>query len=273
VKYQTTDAFLLNLLRRINDNWDNWLLFTGEEGTGKSKTARKLLYRLDWLQRNWRTAMVQLKPKPAPKVPLRDHWQPNYPAPRPFTLTKSPEPNCDGDSIRFGQSRLLDLLNELEVGGVAVGDEIEGHKRLAMYSERLELLDHTKESRGLRHTVGLCFPQPTEFERSILNMRVYGWVHQERRGMIVVRERVSSVSFNAKAEIESRTRWPKVGRFPITPGNDVLESRYEPKKLKRMRDRSARRREDDEPETPPQPEARPHPVILDQVLAELKRGP
>lgn len=276
LKYPTSDAFLLAILKRLNAKMDAWILFTGEEGYGKSKTARKLFRRLNYLMRHWKDAMVQLD-EAGGQVPLRDLWQPNFELPRPFGLGFGPSPNAPEDSIRFGQDALLDLLAELEVAGIAVGDEIEGSKRLAMYTDRLELLDHVKETRALRHVVGLCFPQYTDFEATMTKKRFAYWVHTPKRGKMVVRERHSTGdNFDSKGEVYVRTGWPVVGRYPIKEGNDPWEARYEAKKVQRMRDRNARRQEALEEEGPReaprgQPSTRIPPAMLDLVLGELKR--
>lgn len=272
MKYPTLDAWLLAILNRLNAERDNWFIFTGEEGDGKSTNTRKVLRRLDYLMRNWQTAEVQLV-KDGPMVPLRNHWKPNFPAPRPFALGHGVQANEPADSIRFGQDSLLDLLSELEVGGIAVGDEIEGSKRLAMYADRQELLDHVKEGRALRHNVALCFPQFTDFEAIMTKKRFAWWVHSPKRGKMVVRERKSSGdNFDAHGEVYVATKWPKVGTYPIREGNDPWKPRYEVKKMSRMRDRNARRRDEGQGPTASTPTSnRIPPGIIDMVLGELKK--
>lgn len=270
LKYPTSDAFLLAILKRLNAKLDAWILFTGEEGYGKSKTARKLFRRLNYLMRHHAEALVQLE-KDGPLIPLRDMWAPNFPLPRPFALGFTPKPNAAEDSIRFGQDALLDLLADLEVAGIAVGDEIEGSKRLAMYADRLELLDHVKETRALRHVVGLCFPQYTDFEATMTKKRFAYWVHAPKRGQMTVRERHGKGdNFDAKGEVYVSTKWPVVGRYPIKEGNDPWEERYEAKKLQRMRDRNARRREALEDDDEPEAAKSTRNPWMDVVQAELK---
>jgi len=248
LKYPTLDSWLLVILHRLNAERDNWIIITGEEGEGKSTTVRKTFRRLNYLMRHWETAEVELIE--GVRSALSDVWQPRFPLPRPFNLGSTPKPNAPEDSIRFGQDALLDLLADLEVAGIAIGDEIEGSKRLAMYADRLELLDHVKETRALRHTVGLCFPQYTDFEATMTKKRFAYWVHHPARGRIVVRERKGrGDNFDAKGEVYASTKWPVVGRYTIGEGNDPWKPRYEAKKVQRMRDRNARRREalDEEP--------------------------
>lgn len=267
-KFQTIDAWLLHQLRLLNQEWDNWHLWDGEEGSGKSTGARKVAGRLDYLMRNHATALIQLMPK-GPWLPLRDHWKPNFPIPRPFTLAPGATYNQPGDSIRWGQDGLLDFLSILEACGVAVGDEIEGSRRLAMHSERLELLDHVKESRFFRHNVFCLFNQFTDFETAMTNRRFRWWEHTPRRGWLVVRERISKTTFDRTGKVLVDTKWPIVGEFPMTAENDPLKPVYMEKKETRGRDRRARRN-DDGPSEPAKVQTL-SPGLLDAILAEVKK--
>lgn len=236
------------MLHRLNHKRDNWILNTGEEGEGKSTTARKVSRRMDHLMHN-PEATVQMKVD-GPYEPLNWYWTKMFPGtPRRFALENHPGHNRPGDSIRFGQDALLSLLTEegLEVGGIAIGDEIEGNKRLAMHGKRLELLDHTKEARALRHNVWVNFPHVTEFEKSLFRTRMAWWLHHPARGVAVLRERRAKVVFNLDAEPEVDVKWPVVGQWRISPDNDPWEALYDQKKLSRMRARNERRDEEEAP--------------------------
>lgn len=270
LRYPTIDSWLVAQLKRLNEEWDNYHLNTGEEGTGKSTWSRKVARRLDHLMRDPK-ATVQMRPN-GPYKPLRDYWQPAFEPPPPFTM----------DGVCFGQDQLLEYLNRLPHYGIGIGDEIEGHKRLAMHGHRQVLLDHTKEGRFFFHNVWLNYPHPDQFERDLFRTRLKWWEHHDRRGHVVIRERPhGKIHFDRDAEMSVLVTWPVVARFPWTSGNDPWKPAYEAKKLKRARERAAARLaliQGDQPTPEPAAAApaEPRPMrippgILDMVLGELKR--
>jgi hypothetical protein len=268
LRYQTVDSWLLAQLHRLNLKYDNYHLNTGEEGDAKSTWSRIVARRLDGLMRT-PTALVQLT-KGGPRVPISSVWRAAFPVPPPM----DGPPNLG--NICFGQDQLLLTLATLPLCGIAIGDEIEGHKRLAMHGHRQVLLDHTKEARFYRHNVWLNYPHPDQFERDLFRTRLKWWEHQDSRGNVVIRERPrGKIQFDQGAEMSVLVKWPIVAQFPWSNKNDPWETAYEAKKEKRGRERMAARLKalgavPEEPMAEPRSTRMP-PGLLDMVLAESKR--
>jgi len=269
MRYPTIDSWLLAKLKRINEEWDNYELDTGEEGTGKSVFVRITGRRLDHLMRT-PEALVQLE-KGGPWTPISRHWKPNFSVPPPFSL----------ENICFGQDSFLKRLATLPDCGILVGDELEGHKRLAMHGHRQMLLDTTKEIRFLRHNVNICFPHPDQFESDLFRTRLKWWAHQDRRGHVVIRERPPGIiTFDKDATMKVLVKWPKVASFSWNAVNDPWKDAYAAKKRRRHEERMAERLralgvEPDAPvpvaaAKPAAPKRIPE-AFFDQVLSELKK--
>lgn len=278
-RYPTLDAWIIHgQLRRLNLEFDNYHLNTGEEGYAKSTWSRGVARRLDYLMRT-PDAPVQLK-KGGPLVPLRSVWRPNFTPPPPM---KGP-PGLD--NICFGQDQLLYFLATLPKYGIAIGDEIEGHRRLAMHGHRQVLLDHTKEARFDFHNVWLNYPHVDQFERDLFRTRLKWWEHQDRRGHVVIRERPpGQIMFDRDADVSVLVKWPVVAVLPWSNENDPWKAAYEAKKQRRKDQRTKERLaklgvNPDDSDTPAQPVEKPRPMIpgppawlLDEVQREIKRSP
>lgn len=270
LRYPTLDSWLLAQLVRLNEEYDNFHLNTGEEGDAKSTWSRITARRLDHLMRT-PDAMVQLV-HDGPRTPIQDHWSPEFPLPPPFTL----------NGITFGQDSLLAYLATLPIGGTAIGDEIEGHKRLAMHGHRQVLLDHTKEARFYRHNVWLNYPHPDQFERDLFRTRLKWWEHQDARGSVIIRERPrGKIQFDKSAEMSILVRWPIVARFKWSNKHDPWKAAYDAKKKLRGDERMRQRLEalgvspapiPGETKGPPSPAPMGPPSwLLDEILAEAKK--
>jgi len=161
-------------------------------------------------------------------------------------LARKLDPAFTVDRIHFSQDDYLDQAAALNEGDAIVLDEFRGHRRLAMSGDRMEFLDFTKECRALRLHQFIVFPHINQFERDLLTNRIRYWERVPRRGFFEIRERQSSLKFKKTKqgpEPYVETRWPMVGQFPFTEGNDPLKPAYTAKKMARMRDRAARFKE------------------------------
>lgn len=147
------------------------------------------------------------------------------------------------DRIHFTQDDCLTDVANLPVGSSVVLDEFRGHRRLAMHGDRMEFLDFLKECRAQGLNLWIGYPHVSQFERDILNNRIRWWEHKPSRGLVEIRKRVSNLVFDKTGEPKVSTKWPLVGRFPVTDQNDPLRPAYDAKKDARMRDRAARYKE------------------------------
>lgn len=271
-RYPTLDAWIIRgQLSRLNLKYDNFHLSTGEEGDGKSTWSQFVSRRLDYLMRS-PEALVQMV-KGGPFEPVRKYWRPSFPLPPPMVGP----PGLD--NICFGQDQLLLFLATLAKCGIAIGDEVEGHRRLAMHGHRQVLLDHTKEARFYRHNVWLNYPHPDQFEKDLFRTRLKWWEHQDRRGHVVIRERPrGQIMFDAGADISVLVKWPIVASFPWSNEDDPWEVAYDAKKQKRADERMRKRLEalgviPEEPTAKPVGIPSPPAWLLDEILKEAKKVP
>lgn len=274
-RYPTLDAWIIyGQLSRLNLEYDNYHLNTGEEGDAKSTWSRLAARRLDYLMRT-PSAPVQLQ-KDGPMVRLDSVWRPTFPIPPPMVGPPSL------DNVCFGQDSLLLFLATLAKYGIAIGDEVEGHRRLAMHGHRQVLLDHTKEARFYSHNVWLNYPHVDQFERDLFRTRLKWWEHQDRRGHVVIRERPrGQVMFDRDADVSVLVKWPIVAVFNWKNDNDPWKAAYEAKKQRRADERMKKRLEamgvlDQLPTTQavPKPAVQGPPAwLLDELQREIKKAP
>lgn len=231
LKYPTIRHLLKEKKRLIAKDYDDLNLFTGREGRGKSKLARKVFRKLD----------------------------------ASFNLANIRE------RIHFDWNPYQTRLASLERGQAILLDEFRGHRRESMKEDRMEVLDEFKENRGLGFHHGIVFNRFSRMDRDLITDRVSHWWHVVRRGLVEVREPTTELSFDAYGEPVEPTRYPLVGVFPFTdtepPG---WAKAYGGMKDERMRDRLARTRIAG-PVKPVVPVMGPPGWLLDQVLAESKK--
>lgn len=165
------------------------------------------------------------------------------------------DPRFNIDRVHFELDSFLDQYVTLKPGDAILLDEFQGHRRESMRGHRMEYLDHIKEVRALRIHAGVVFNRFTNLDRDLITDRINDWVQIDiPRALFTLRHPKSRVIFDRMGEPHDRTVYPIGGRFPFTADLDPeLKAAYDAKKLARMRDRAARRR-NDEPKATPAPE-------------------
>lgn len=137
--------------RLIQEDWDNLMLFTGPEGSGKTTWATQVLTALD----------PGGFPGPAPGV----------------------------ERIQFTHDGFLKIAAAAPRGAAMLWDEGRLHKRRAMHGTTLDVLDHLQDCRALNHHMGICFPHERQLDSAVKDHRVRHRWHVPRRGLAVLYER------------------------------------------------------------------------------------
>lgn len=186
------------------------------------------------------------------------------------------DPLFSVDRIHFTMEEFRADVASLPPGRAVVLDEFRGHRRLAMHGERMEFLDFVKECRGLFLHIFIGYPRVTTFERDLVTDRISYWSHFRKRGIVEIRKPTTDLVFGLDGQPLEPTKYPLVGRFPVTDKNDPLRGAYLAKKQARMRQRAAMGEEVPAPPPPVEDRSkRPmvNPSILAAVQAELAKAP
>lgn len=180
------------------------------------------------------------------------------------------DPSFTVDRIHFDFEDYLAQVGTLERGQCIVLDEARIHKRESLTKDRMKILDHFKENRGLGIHHFIVFNRISSIDKDLVNDRVSDWSYLPRRGIVEVRQPKTELVFDKYGDFIDHTSYPHVATFRWKGREpEELARAYGAKKAARMRDRNATAREP-EVEAPKQLPGM-NAVFLDQVLAELKK--
>lgn len=166
-------------------------------------------------------------------------------------------------------------VGTLQRGQCIILDEARLHKRESMSGDRMEILDHFKENRGLGIHHFIVFNRVSSIDKDLINDRISDWSYIRHRGKVEIRQPKTELVFDKFGQFHESTTYPLVARFPFTdkePAGQALA--YKALKDARMRDRNATLRTEPGASAPALRPSKPmvNPSMLDQVMLELTKG-